>query len=150
MRTGFVMTSLALAGMAVGGLTAVPAHAGSPDIDCKLSYSLSGWSIIYKHVNGHGTVTCDNGQSMRVAIKVRGGGLTAGKWDVDDGVGTFSDVHSIDEVLGDYVQASANAGVVKSSSAQALTKGEVSLVLAGTGEGVNLGVDLSKFTITRQ
>jgi hypothetical protein len=30
-----------------------------------------------------------------------------------------------------------------------MTKGEVSLALAGTGEGWNLGVDAGKFTITR-
>jgi hypothetical protein len=30
-----------------------------------------------------------------------------------------------------------------------LTKGTVSLALAGTGEGVNLGVSVGKFTISR-
>jgi hypothetical protein len=34
--------------------------------------------------------------------------------------------------------------------AQALTKGEVSLAIAGTGEGWNLGVSGSKFTIEKK
>jgi len=62
----------------------------------------------------------------------------------------FSDVHQISDVLGDYAQGGAHAGVVKSASGQVLTKGTVSLALAGTGEGVNLGVDVGKFTISRR
>jgi hypothetical protein len=38
---------------------------------------------------------------------------------------------------------------VKSSGAQAMTKGEVSLGLAGTGRGWELGISFGKFTITR-
>jgi hypothetical protein len=45
------------------------------------------------------------------------------------------------------VQASANAGLVKSGEAQMLTKGPVSLALAGAGAGVNLGVDIGAFRI---
>ena len=59
----------------------------------------------------------------------------------------FSGVRSINEVLGTYVSAEAHAGVVKSSKAQVMTKGEVSLALAGTGEGVDLGVAFGGFTI---
>lgn len=127
--------------------TAEMTHA---ELDCSMTFALTGWSVIYKHADGHGVVHCENGQSMPVTIKVRGGGLTVGKWHVDNGSGTFSDVHEITDVLGSYAAGSAHAGVVESGSAQALTKGEVSLVLAGTGEGVNLGVDVSKFTISRQ
>jgi hypothetical protein len=53
-------------------------------------------------------------------------------------------------VFGDYAQAGAEAGVVKSSQAQVMTKGDVSLALAGTGEGVNLGISAGKFTISRR
>lgn len=120
------------------------------ELDCSMSFALTGWSLIYKHAEGDGVVRCENGQSMPVTISVTGGGLTAGKWHVDDGSGTFSDVHDINDVLGSYAAGSAHAGVVKSGSAQALTKGNVSLVLAGTGEGVDLGVDVSKFTISRK
>jgi hypothetical protein len=38
--------------------------------------------------------------------------------------------------------------VVKSSQAQVLTKGTTSLALAGTGQGVNLGISVGKFTIS--
>ena len=79
-----------------------------------------------------------------------GGGLTAGKYHVDNGKGEISKVHSIEDVFGDYAQAGAEAGVVKSATAQILTKGTTSLALAGTGEGVNLGISVGKFTISRE
>ncbi len=123
---------------------------GTADLDCKMTFSLSGWSAIYKHADGEGTVRCADGSSMPVKIAVRGGGLTAGKWHVDNGTGKFSDVHNIRDVLGSYAQGGAHAGVVKSGEAQVMTKGEVSLALAGTGEGVDLGVDVGKFTISRK
>jgi hypothetical protein len=125
------------------------AVAADADLSCKLHYSLTGWSLIYKHTTGGGTVTCANGMSMRVHVSAKALGITAGKWRIDDGKGDFTDVHRISDVLGDYAQASANAGVVKSGEAQVLTKGPVSLALAGNGEGVNLGVDIGKFTISR-
>lgn len=122
------------------------ARAGS-DIDCKLDYNLTGWSLVYKHTTGTGTVTCNNGQSMPVRVSAKALGITAGKWQIDNGKGRFTDVHNIREVLGRYVQASANAGVVKSGEAQVLSKGNVSLALAGGGEGINLGVDIGAFRI---
>ena len=142
---------LAGAAMLAAGTLAAPgtAAAAQPDIHCKLTYNLTGWSAIYEHANGSGRVTCENGQSLRVKIQVRGGGLTAGKWKINDGKGTFTNVFGINEVLGDYAQASANAGVVKSAGAAVLSKGTVSLALAGTGQGINLGVAGSKFTISR-
>ena len=125
-----------------------PAAAADANLDCKLSYNLSGWSLIYKHTTGEGTVRCANGQTMRVHVSAKALGITAGKWHIDDGKGSFTDVHRITDVLGNYAQASANAGVVKSGEAQVLTKGPVSLALAGNGEGVNLGVDVGQFTIS--
>ena len=126
-----------------------PAKAASAELDCKLRFSMTGWSLIYKHAEGSGIVTCANGASMHVRIKAKGGGLTAGKSHIDNGTGRFSDVHRISEVLGTYAQGEAHAGVVKSSTAQVLTKGTVSLALAGTGEGVNLGVSFGGFTISQ-
>lgn len=143
LRTLALVLGAALAG------TATLASAAQPDLGCKLRYSLTGWSAIYEHASGHGRVTCANGHSMDVDISVKGGGLTAGKWRINDGKGTFTDVFKIDDVLGDYAQASANAGVVKSAGADVLTKGTVSLALAGTGRGVNLGIAGAKFTISR-
>ena len=116
--------------------------------DCEMHFNLTGWAAIYKHAEGNGVVTCSNGESMNVNIVARGGGLTAGKYHVDDGTGKFSDVSSLTELLGDYAQGEANAGLVKSGTAQVLTKGTVSLALAGKGQGVDLGISFGKFTIS--
>ncbi|MHB8387268.1 hypothetical protein [Metallibacterium sp.] len=84
---------------------------------------------------------------MHVKITAQGVGLTAGKSRIDNGVGTFTDVHTIDDVLGSYAQGEVNAGPVKSGSAQVLTKGTVSLALAGSGQGIDLS---SYFIVGKQ
>lgn len=132
---------------ALGSAAMTPARAADSDLECKLSYSLTGWSLVYKHTSGTGVVSCNNGQSMPVRVTAKAVGLTAGKWHIDHGKGTFSDVHNIHDVIGGYAQASANAGLAKSGEAQVLTKGPVSLALAGAGEGINLGVDIGQFKI---
>ena len=121
----------------------------SADLDCKLQFNLSTWSAIYKHSEGSGVITCEDGNSMRVSIVAKGVGLTVGKSHVDGGTGRFSDVHQLTDVFGSYAQVEAHAGLVKSGTAQVLTKGEVSLALAGKGEGVDLGVDIGEMTLTR-
>jgi hypothetical protein len=137
-RTLGLTAALLLCAGAMTALPVAPARAAdTANVKCHLKFSLSGWSILYKHAEGQGVVTCDNGQSAPVKISVVGGGLTAGKFRIDD-------------VFGDYAQASAEAGVVKSGTAQVLTKGTTSLALAGTGQGVNLGVSVGKFTISRR
>lgn len=147
----FAVAALVLAcASATSMLPVNDAFAADAGVKCDLVYNLSGWSLIYKHAEGSGTVSCDNGQHARVKITVVGGGLTAGKYRINDGKGEISNVHGINEVFGDYAQAGAEAGVVRSSQAQVLTKGTVSLALAGTGEGVNLGVSAGKFTISRR
>jgi hypothetical protein len=115
-----------------------------------MTFTLSGWSLIYKHAEGQGVVSCSNGQRANVKISVVGGGLTAGKYHIDDGKGEISHVHSIADVYGDYAQAGAEAGVVKSAQAQVMTKGPVSLAISGTGQGVNLGISAGKFTISKR
>ncbi|MEO7068450.1 MAG: hypothetical protein ABI114_16190 [Rhodanobacter sp.] len=147
----FGMAALVLACATVA--TALPvgqAQAADATVKCDLTYNLAGWSLIYKHAEGTGTITCNNGQRANVKISVVGGGLTAGKYRINNGKGEVSNVHNISEVFGDYAQAGAEAGVVKSSQAQVLTKGTTSLALAGTGEGVNLGVSVGKFTISKR
>ncbi|OOG48953.1 hypothetical protein B0E52_01910 [Rhodanobacter sp. C06] len=146
-----VLTAALLLG--AGALAAVPAapvHAADADVKCDLTFSLAGWSILYKHAEGNGMVTCNNGQRANVKITVVGGGLTAGKYRIDHGTGEITHVRSIDDVFGNYAQAGAEAGVVKSGTAQVLTKGTTSLALAGHGEGINLGVSVGKFTISRR
>ena len=147
----FGMAALVLA--CAGAMTALPtsrAQAAEASVDCDLSFSLSGWSVIYKHASGEGVVVCNNGQRANVKITMNGGGLTAGKYRIDNGKGEITHVRSIDDVFGDYVQAGAEAGVVKSGEAQVLTKGTTSLALHGSGEGINLGVSVGAFSITRR
>ncbi|TYT25839.1 hypothetical protein FZO89_05985 [Luteimonas viscosa] len=117
------------------------------DVSCRLDFDMAGWSALYKTASGTGRVRCDNGQAMAVRIDAKGGGLSFGKSEIRGGRGEFSAVRGIGEVLGTYVAAEAHAGAVKSSKAQAMTKGEVSLALAGTGEGWDLGVAFGAFTI---
>ena len=116
---------------------------------CRMKFTLKGWSAFYKVASGSGTVTCDNGQTAIVKIEAKGGGLTLGKSQIRDGSGKFSEVSSIGELFGTYVSGAADAGAVKSTAAMALTKGEVSLALTGKGTGFNLGVSFGKFTITK-
>jgi hypothetical protein len=144
-----VLSSIAAAlVLSAAGLYCTPTHAAQKT-DCEMRFNLTGWSAIYKHAEGSGTITCQNGMTMSVNIVAVGGGLTVGKSHIDNGTGKFSEVSDLSELLGDYAQGEAHAGVVKSSTAQVLTKGTVSLALAGTGEGVDLGISFGKFTISR-
>ncbi|HEX6834698.1 MAG TPA: hypothetical protein VF132_14260 [Rudaea sp.] len=143
-KTLAVLVTLTAAGTA--------AHAqkryADADLDCRMKFQLTGWSAIYKHAEGNGIVTCANGQTMRVRLEAKGGGLTVGKYHIDNGNAHFTDVHRIDEVLGGYAQGEAHAGIVKTGTAQVLTKGTVSLALAGAGEGVDLGIAVGELKIT--
>lgn len=133
-------------------LAALPAgHArAQSELSCSLDFSMSGWSIFYKTASGHGTVRCSNGQTMAVRIETRGGGLSLGRSRIDNGKGTFAGVKQISDVLGGYAAAEAHAGVVRSSKAQVVTKGPVTLALAGTGDGWDLGVAFGSFVISRR
>ena len=140
-------TSLLVVALAGAALFAPTAQAGS--VDCKLKFTISGWSAFYKRSDGTGTVTCSNGQSMRVTLRARGGGPSVGK-STTSGTGEFSGVTDISQLLGTYVSAEAEAGAVKSAKARVVTKGDISLALAGTGEGWELGIAFGKFTIKRR
>jgi hypothetical protein len=139
--------SLALAGVALFGVQLAQAQEPRPDLECHLQFSLSGWSAIVSRAKGTGTVTCADGSTLPVVIEVKGGGITAGRSHIDNGTGRFSHVHRIDDVLGRYAEGEAEAGVVHSGAAQVLTKGPVSLALAGRGEGVDLGVSVGEFIL---
>lgn len=142
-RTPWFLTALLLSA------TLVPAtHAGGP-IDCTLTFDLAGWSIFYKTASGSGTVSCSNGQRAAVQISSKGGGLTVGKSRIREGRGEFSGVRDIEDVFGTYATAEAHAGAARSSKAQVMTKGDVSLALAGKGEGWDVGVAFGKFVISR-
>lgn len=141
---------LLLGTVALAAAPTTPAYAAEANVKCHLEFTLSGWSIVYKHAEGSGTVRCDNGEHAAVKINVIGGGLTAGKFRIDHGTGDITHVRNIEDVFGSYAQAGAELGVVKSGTAQVLTKGTTSLALAGHGEGINLGVSVGRVTIKRR
>ena len=127
---------------------AMPAARSAGPVDCKLRFNMSGWSAFYKTLSGTGTVSCDNCQRLAVSIRSKGGGLTFGKSRIDNGIGEFSGVRDIRDVLGGYAAAEAHAGAVKSAHAQVVTKGEISLALSGKGEGWDLGIAFGNFIIS--
>ena len=83
-------------------------------------------------------------------ITSRGGGITFGKSRIDHGRGEFSGIYNIREVLGGYAAAEAHAGAGKSSKAQVVTKGSVSLALTGTGSGWDIGVSVGNFVLSER
>lgn len=148
MRRSFV-PGFALLLVVAGVGQPVPALAADATVNCTMKFTMKGWSAFYKTAKGAGTIKCSNGQSAKVTLSAKGGGLTVGKSSIEDGNGQFSAVASIDELLGSYIAAEAHAGAVKSSGAQVMTKGEVSLALSGTGRGFDLGIAFGKLTISR-
>jgi hypothetical protein len=137
---------LGLVAVAALFASGAPAHA---ETKCTMDFHLEGWSVFYKTSNGGGDITCDNGQKAHVALHTKGGGVTIGAERIGDGYGEFSPVENLDELYGDYANAEAHAGMGKSSDAQVVTKGTVSLALSGKGHGVNVGFAFGKFTISR-
>lgn len=133
--------------LSAGLAMASPGARAQGPIDCRLSFSMAGWSMFYKTAAGEGVVSCDNGQRLPVSISARGGGLTFGKSRIDEGIGEFSGVYNIRDVLGGYASAEAHAGAGKSTKAQVVTKGSVSLALVGKGSGWDLGVSFGSFVI---
>lgn len=145
-----LLASLTLTALIVGAPLpmATSAYAAN-EISCRMSFSLSGWSAFYKTSSGYGTITCSNGQSLRVHLSSKGGGLSFGKSSIS-GIGKFSGVYDIKETLGSYANAEAHAGASRSVRSTVMTKGNVSLALSGKGTGWNLGVDFGKFTISAE
>ena len=139
MRLPTIATALAAC------LLAAPAHA--KDIHCTLKYDMEGGGAFYKRSTGNGVITCDNGQSMKVTIESKGGGLTFGSSKIEDGIGKFSPVLDISDLIGGYATAEANAGGGSASKAQVVTKGSISLALTGKGTGRTLGVSFGSFII---
>jgi len=131
-----------------GALTAAAPAAAMTK--CEMKFIMKGWAAFYKTASGSGTITCDNGQTAKVRLEAKGGGLAAGKSRIDDGTGKFSEVADIREIFGTYVAGGASAGAGKSAEAGVVTKGDISLALAGHGSGIELGIAFGKFTITRR
>ena len=143
----FVLLIGALASLSAAGEAKKVGKGGV--VECEMTFNLRSWSAFYKSAKGDGTITCSNGQKARVNIAAKGGGITFGKSEIVGGTGKFTGARSISELFGSYAQSEAHAGAGKSGDVQALTKGTVSLVLSGTGRGVNIGFDFGKFTLQR-
>lgn len=122
----------------------------SADTICTMHFDLEGWSLFYKTASGTGTIDCENGQKAAVSITAKGGGPTAGKTEIRDGIGKFTGVASIDDLFGLYVSGGVDAAAGRAASAAVMTKGNVHLALAGTGSGRQLGLSFGKFVIERK
>ena len=136
--------------LAIMAIASIEASAAERDLKCHLTFESKQWSVLYQEAQGSGTVSCKDGSSMLVTIAAKGIGITAGKWKITHGSGTFTKVRSLDDVLGTYASLSADAGLSKAATAQALTKGNVSLALAGTGSGFDVGLAVSGFRLSKK
>jgi len=139
--------------ISAGAITA--AYAQTPDeerygrtMDCEMKFNLQGISAFNETAKGEGIITCNNGQMVRLRIRATGGGFFFGS-EVVDGSGKFSDARTIEELFGSYVQAEVHAHTGRSAAAQVLTKGRISLALAGTSRDVDFGFVFERFTIDR-
>ena len=131
-------------------MPAAPAAMASGALECRLNFTMSGWSAFYKTSSGDGTVSCNNGERLNVRISAKGGGISFGKTQIDDGVGVFSDVYNIRDVIGGYATAEAHAGAGRSVKAQVVTKGPISLALTGKGRGWDIGIAFGSFVISER
>lgn len=129
---------------------AAPVAMASGALECRMSFTMSGWSAFYKTSSGDGTVSCNNGERLNVRISAKGGGISFGKTQIDDGQGVFSDVYNIRDVIGGYATAEAHAGAGRSVKAQVVTKGPISLALTGKGRGWDIGVAFGSFVISER
>ena len=127
-------------------MLAVPLQAGTM---CEMTFTMSGWSAFYKTSSSTGTIKCDNGQKAKVKVSSKGGGVTFGRSKIKDAIGKFTEVDDISELFGSYGQGEAHAGAGKSAKASVVTKGDISLAIAGKGTGVDVGVSFGKFTIEK-
>ena len=137
-----------LAAAVLLGLAAPRAQAQVGHLKCRMTFTLKGWSLFYRKATGSGTIRCANGSSMHVRLRSVGGGLTVGK-SIESGFGEFSEVSSIDDLLGSYIVAQAHAGAVNSAQGEVMTKGPVSLAISAKGHGWGLGFSFGEFKIER-
>lgn len=136
-----------LSAVAIAAILPLSAQAATK---CEMTFTMSGWSAFYKTSSGTGTITCDNGQKAKVKVSSKGGGITFGRSKIKDAIGKFTEVDSINDLFGSYGQGEAHAGAGKSAKASVVTKGDISLAIAGKGTGVDVGISFGKFTIEKQ
>jgi len=74
----------------IAGLSFAAATQADTSLKCTMHFTMKGWSAFYKTSSGHGTVSCNDGSSIEVALSSKGGGLTLGKSSIDNGYGEFT------------------------------------------------------------
>jgi hypothetical protein len=134
------------------GATAAPnrnAIPAAPTTICALRFDMNRWSAVFRYAEGKGVIRCDNGQVMYVSVHARGGGLTSGNARIRNGVGNFSEISDINQLIGIYRGIPGGAGTFNSARANVVTNGNVSLLLARAGAGWDLGVTAGRFEIHR-
>ena len=88
-------SAFAIAAVASLCLIAAPVASADDDKNCDMTYTLKGWSAVYKTAKGEGTITCKSGETAQVEISVKSGGLTFGKTEIYNGKAEISGVKSI-------------------------------------------------------
>jgi hypothetical protein len=146
MKIRFFKTPAILSVLLLSATWITPAAADAMT-SCTMTYTLSGFSLVYKQYDGTGNISCSNGQRAQVKLASKSIGFTIGKSEID-GTGVFSAVKNINEIYGSYVALEGHAGATKSVDAQVLTQGEISLALSGKGRGIDIGVTLGALTIS--
>lgn len=120
---------------------------GKPTVKCRMKFDLSSWAFLYKSGKGAGRITCSNGQASNIKIRTHGGGATFGKMKIEEGSATFTKVFDISDLYGTYARSEAHAGASAHAGAQAMTKGDISMSMSGTGHGFDIGVAFGSFKI---
>lgn len=113
---------------------------------CSMTYKLEGFSLAYRQYDGTGEVTCVNGEKASVKLSSKSIGFTIGYSEIE-GEGYFTEVKSIDEILGNYISLGNHFGFSRSVDRQVLTRGEISLVLTGRGHGFDIGFTIGDLSI---
>lgn len=131
------------------GILAAGTAEAEPMTSCTMTYTLSGFSFLYKQYDGIGNISCSNGERAQVSLASRSIGISVGKSEIQ-GTGVFSDVRNINEIYGNFVALEGHAGATKSVDAQIMTRGEISLALSGRGRGVDVGVTFGALNISRR
>jgi hypothetical protein len=71
-------------------LASIPAVAAASELRCTLAFAGKTWSAVMERGQGAGTVSCSNGTTLPVTLSAIGAGITAGKWSIEKGKGTFT------------------------------------------------------------
>ncbi len=149
-RSNFLVLSFLLLWILapIGSVLAKAPDSKKGPVKCTMDFSLKSWSAFYKSAKGEGVISCSNGQKSAVKLRGHGGGITFGKYNLPDGIGTFTPVGKIQDLYGKYAEVGGEAGAGKAAMGHALSKDDITLNIKGKGTGGGFGFDFSGFSIT--